>query len=106
MGTVVDIRKQYHATVKAALPDGYIAIKVAAGRKWASRYSIYHGGAHTMSNWIGDIVYFEQENVWDSQPRDRQPTEHKYAIDAINNLINDPVTQTIQELAAKHEPPF
>jgi hypothetical protein len=96
-----------HAILKAALPEGYIAIRArAAGRKHATRYEIYNGGAHTQDNWIGDIVNFYKENTWDSQPRIGTPTEHKYAIDAVNAIINDPVTQTIQELSQQHEPPF
>lgn len=73
--------------IKAALPDGYVAVRAAAmGRTSCVRYEIFNGPAF-YDNWTGDVVYWIPENSWDAQPSNGPVSSHKYAIDAVRKLI-------------------
>jgi hypothetical protein len=99
---ILKFRVNNFTLLKASLPPGYIAVRAkSAGRKDAVRYEIYHGGAHTMDNWIGDIVYWQDTAIWDSQPKTNEPQPFKFPANAVDHICG---AHLIAE--SKLTPPF
>jgi hypothetical protein len=87
MGVVTAMGIRSFDIIKAAIPEGYVAVHApSAGRTSATRYEIYHGPA-LHENWIGDVVYWIPENKWDAQPKAGALTTHRFAVNAVRELI-------------------
>jgi hypothetical protein len=60
---------------KVPLPDGVVARRVAGGRNGATRWEVYRAGTDVDASspealqaaWLGDIVSWQPEDVWDWQ---------------------------------------
>jgi hypothetical protein len=69
--------------VKVMLRAGLTARRASAsGRKGATRWEIYDGPDADYDKWLGDIVRFMPEGVWQWQPRSGDVIEDRdpYAV--------------------------
>jgi hypothetical protein len=75
--------------IQQQLPEGLTARRTSGGRKGASRWEVYKGkpdfnDPHTCyAAWLGDIVSWQPEDVWDWQPSEGEIQTYPNATEAI-----------------------